>query len=114
MESPHRQKRHHRPRPNIEWLEFMPLLVFGLLVLLGPLFFGAVDRVVQIGLVLLLGVGLFLQPPALAALSRPANCLVIVVIAVLLVQSFAPHPWFGNARWRSELTQDFNVSLPWT
>jgi O-antigen ligase len=114
MHTSRRKIRHHRPRRSIEWLEFMPLLVFGLLVLLGPLLFGAVDRPVQIGLVLLLATGLLLQPPMLARLSTAANVFIVGLIAMALAQAFAPHPWFGGMRWRSELAGNLGVQLPWT
>ena len=50
------------------------LTVFGLILVLGPLAFGAVDRVVQVALVFLLGIGIFLEQPALLPLGRRGIC----------------------------------------
>ena len=77
------------------------LVAFGIIVVLGPLAFGAVDRVVQTALVLVLAVGIFLQPPALLPLGRRANALALVLIGILVLKEFLPHQWFGGALWRS-------------
>ena len=44
--------------------------IFILLTILAPLGFGAVDRIVQIGLLLLFGVGVWCSPPAIARPSQ--------------------------------------------
>ncbi len=76
------------------------LVAFGIITVLGPLAFGAVDRVVQMALVLVMAVGIFLQPPALLPLGRRANAIALALIGVLVLKEFLPHQWFGGARWR--------------
>jgi O-antigen ligase len=78
------------------------LAAFGIMVVLGPLAFGAVDRVVQVALVLVMAIGMFLQPPALLSLGRRGNAVVIALIGVLVLKEFLPWQWFGGARWRLE------------
>jgi O-antigen ligase len=78
------------------------LAAFGIMVVLGPLAFGAVDRVVQVALVLVMAVGMFLHPPALLPLGRRGNVLAIALIGVLVLKEFLPWQWFGAARWRVE------------
>ena len=92
-----------------------PVIVFGLIALLAPLLFGAVDRIVQIGLVVLLAVGMVLRPPALVPLSHRANIIIAALLATLVLKEFAPWQWFGSAQWRSELTSesvDYGIVLP--
>ena len=94
---------HRRTEPPIRNVRrTAALVVFGMLVVLGPLAFGAVDRVVQTALVLLLAAGIFLQPPALLPLGRRGNTLALVLIGVFVLKEFLPHQWFGGARWRVE------------
>ena len=78
------------------------LAVFGLIVVLGPLAFGAVDRVVQVALVFLLAIGIFLEQPALLPLGRRGNILAISIIGVLVLKEFLPYEWFGGTRWRTQ------------
>ena len=77
------------------------LVAFGIMVVLGPLAFGAVDRVVQTALVLVMAVGIFLQPPALLPLGRRGNALAIALIGVFVLKEFLPWQWFGAAHWRT-------------
>lgn len=92
----------------------LALGIFALLVTAAPLAFGGVDRITQIALLALFGVGLLAQAPAAAPLGRWGNRLALALIAVLLVKEFAPATWFGAVGWRTELTQDFRLDLPWT
>ncbi len=77
------------------------LSIFGLILILGPMAFGAVDRVVQVALVLLMGVGIFLEQPALLPLGRRGNVLALSLIGVLILKEFLPYEWFGGTQWRT-------------
>ena len=88
--------------------------MFGMMVVLGPLAFGAVDRVVQTALVLLLAVGAFLRPPALVPLAPRGNVFVVTLVAILVLKEFAPHQWFGGTRWRTEAENNLSMALSWT
>jgi len=79
------------------------LVAFGIIVVLGPLAFGAVDRVVQTFLVLVMAVGVYLQPPTLLPLGRRANAIAIALISILVLKEFLPYQWFGKPLWRSEV-----------
>jgi O-antigen ligase len=91
-----------------------PVAIFVLLLVLAPLLFGAVDRIVQVFLLVFLAAGLFLRPPALVPLGRTANVVITLLLAVLLLKEFAPWRWFGETIWRRELAASFNVPLPAT
>lgn len=88
--------------------------IFALLVTAAPLLFGAVDREIQVGLVALLAIGLFLVPPALPNLSQWEKRFLGLWIALVAVKEFAPWKWFGAVKWRTALTQSFNMTFPWT
>ena len=106
-----------RQRPNAQntdWRRIGALVVFGMMVTLGPLAFGAVDRVVQTPLVLLLAVGVFLRPPALTPLTWRGNALLITLIAVLVLKEFAPRIFFTGTRWRTEAAGVMGMDVPWT
>lgn len=90
------------------------LLVFALLTVAAPLAFGAVDRFVQLGLLLLLAAGLFLRPPEVLALSPRATRLLLAGAGVLVLKEFAPAALFGGAQWRAILTGQYGMNLPWT
>jgi O-antigen ligase len=90
------------------------MAVFGMTVVLGPLAFGAVDRVVQTALVLLLAVGAFLRPPALVRPGRPENLFLIAVVLIFVLKEFAPWQLFGGTRWRTEAGSLPGLDLPWT
>ena len=92
----------------------LALGIFALLVTAAPLAFGAVDRITQVALLALFGIGLLAQAPTTVPLGRWGNRLALALIAVLLVKEFAPATWFGAAEWRTELTQNFGLELPWT
>ncbi|MEQ1850788.1 MAG: hypothetical protein ABMA01_04260, partial [Chthoniobacteraceae bacterium] len=74
-----RSSRRKKSTPKRDWRGIGVLVVFGMMVVLGPLAFGAVDRVVQTVLILLLAVGAFLRPPALVPLGRSEKILVITL-----------------------------------
>jgi O-antigen ligase len=88
--------------------------IFALIVLAGPLLFGAVDRLPQIGLLVLLTLGILALPPAVVPLSRWGNRLAIAFVALLIFKEFAPAVWFGDTSWRSTLTREFSLELPFT
>lgn len=88
--------------------------VFALMVLAGPLLFGAVDRLPQIGLLVLLIVGILAQPPAMVPLTRWGNRLAIAVVSLVLFKEFAPAAWFGDTVWRTVMTREFALELPFT
>lgn len=112
----HRTHKHKRPSliPPGTISRWSPMIVFAAIVLLAPLLFGAVDRVVQIVLVVLVAVGMYLRPPSLVPLSNRANLVILALLAILVLKEFAPWQWFGNARWRTELTNEFQPVLPRT
>lgn len=88
------------------------LAAFALIVVAGPLLFGAVDRISQIFLILLLIIGILAQPPAVVPLSTWGNRLVIAFLALLIFKEFAPAEWFGATAWRTILQQEFSLELP--
>ncbi len=112
MEEKRRQHR-GRVRRKIPWRSVAPVAVFGALLFLAPLLFGAIDRVVQIGLLVLLAAGVWLKPPMLAPLSSRAKWFTALICAVFLLKEFAPHALFGGVKWRTELAM-FQINLPWT
>ena len=59
------------------------LAVFALIIVVGPLAFGAVDRVVQIGLLSLLALGMLLRPPVIAPLTARTNALILGALGIL-------------------------------
>jgi O-antigen ligase len=88
--------------------------VFATMVVLGPLAFGAVDRIVQMVLVVLLGVGLLAVPPRIVPLPVWVNRLLIALCAVLVVKEFLPAALFGSPSWRTSVVQSYGIHLPWT
>jgi O-antigen ligase len=90
------------------------LAAFAAIVVLGPLLFGAGDRISQVALLVLLAVGVLAQPPAFVAPSRWGKRLTIAFLAIVLFKEFAPAAWFGSTLWRTILTRDYNIDLPWT
>ncbi len=100
-----------RPPSPGRWIA---LGVFALLAVGAPLVFGAVDRLPQIGLLVLLLIGILAQPPAVVLLSRWGNRLAIGFVALLLLKEFAPAAWFGETAWRTALTREFALALPFT
>ena len=90
------------------------LAAFAAIVVLGPLLFGAGDRISQVALLVLLAIGVWAQPPAVVAPSRWGNRLTIAFLGIVLFKEFAPTAWFGGTVWRTILTRDYGVDLPWT
>lgn len=94
--------------------QIVALCCFGLMAICGPLCFGAVDRLPQIGLLVFLVIGMVAQPPAVVPLSRWGNRLAIAFVALLLLKEFAPAGWFGNTVWRTAVTHGFSLEMPFT
>ena len=92
----------------------LALTAFAAIVVLGPLLFGAVDRIIQVAILVLLAIGVCAQPPSVVAPSRWGNRLTIAFLGIVLFKEFAPAAWFGSTVWRTVLTRDYNVDLPWT
>jgi O-antigen ligase len=109
------QRRSSRGRSgSAPWNVRLALLVFAVMVTGGVLAFGAVDRAVQIPLVILLGVGLVLQPPRLMLLASWMNRVMLALMVILVLKEVLPANWFGIPAWRTSITQDFGVQLPVT
>ena len=115
------QRAHKRRRPALiqpgALKRWAPVIVFALTATLAPLLFGAVDRVVQIVLLVLLAGGMVLRPPALVPLSHRANIIIAALLTILVLKEFAPWQWFGPALWRSELSSgatDYGIVFPST
>ena len=89
-----------RQQPVLTARMIAALAAFGIMVVLGPLAFGVVDRVVQVLLVFVMAAGIFLEPPTLQSLGRRGNALAIALIGVFVLKEFLPHQWFGGAHWR--------------
>lgn len=96
------------------WNVRLALLVFVVIVAGGLLAFGAVDRAVQIPLVVLLGLGLMLQPPKLMRLPSWMNRVMLALVVILVLKELLPAAWFGLPEWRTSITQNFGVQLPAT
>ncbi len=112
-------KRARRPSPKVKERRLpsgsrVALFIYCLLVVAGPLAFGAGDRITQIALLGVFAAGLWARPAAIPRLSPWGNRLVIAFLGVFLFKEFAPAAWFGEARWRTVLVDGFNLELPWT
>lgn len=105
-------RRTRKEAPKLTGGTVAALAVFALIVTAGPLLFGAVDRLVQVGLVALLALGVYLRPPAMVPLSPWGNRLAVALLALLVVKELAPAEWFGATAWRTAVTRDFAVALP--
>ena len=103
-----------KPAPSLPKRNRVALVIFCVLVVAGPLAFGAVDRVTQVVLLALFAAGLFIRPAVMLPLDRLANRIVIALLAVVVLKEFAPAAWFGGAHWRSVLVENFGLELPWT
>jgi O-antigen ligase len=84
------------------------------LVLAAALLFGAVDRIVQLGLVFGLGVGFLLYPPEVPKVSRLWGWLGLGFVGFVILAQFLPFQWFGETGWRLILTRDYDVAFPFT
>jgi O-antigen ligase len=85
-----------------------------LIVTCGLLAFGAVDRAVQIPLIILFGIGLMLHPPRLMRLPAWMNRLMLALVLLLVLKELLPASWFGIPSWRISIAKDFGVQLPVT
>ncbi len=94
--------------------EWLALAFFALICVVAPLAFGAVDRVVQIGLLGLLACGLLIRPLDILPLGRSAKVGLLAFVSILLINEFGPAAIFGATYWRSTLTKDYGLALPWT
>jgi O-antigen ligase len=90
------------------------LVVFALLVALGPIAFGAVDQFIQVGVLALFALGLALKPPAVLTLTPRASTLILGLLALLVLKEFAPAPLFGSTSWRKTLVGEYGLTFPWT
>ena len=88
--------------------------LFAVLILAAVLLFGAVDRIVQLGLVFGLGIGFLLQPPEIPRLSRPLGWPLAALAAFVALSQFLPAHWFGQTQWRLILTRDYDLTFPFT
>lgn len=104
-----RSRRHKR-----DFTKGAALAAFALLVTLGPLAFGAVDRAVQVALTVLLGLGMLIVPPRIIAMPAWLSRTVVALMAILVLKEFAPARWFGSVSWRTTLDQAYGLALPWT
>ncbi len=112
-------KRPRRPSPKVKERRLpsgarVALVIYCFLVIVGPLAFGAVDRLTQVALLGVFAAGLWARPAGMPPLSRWGNRLIIAFLAVLLLKEFAPAGWFGATRWRTLLGDGFNLDFPWT
>jgi O-antigen ligase len=107
-------RRVRKESPKVPGRTVAALAVFALMAVAGPLLFGAVDRLVQVGLVALLALGVYLRPPAMLPLSPWGNRLAVALLALLVFKELAPADWFGATMWRTVATRDFGAALPFT
>jgi O-antigen ligase len=84
-----------------------------LLVTLGPLAFGAVDTAVQIVVTLMLGIGLAAYPPRMIPLPNWVWRVLLALMLILILKEVAPAGLFGKTAWRTSLTQNYGLALPW-
>jgi O-antigen ligase len=88
--------------------------LFAVLILAAALLFGAVDRLVQLGLVFAFAIGFLLQPPEIPRPSRPWGWLLIGLAGFVILSQFLPSNWFGHTTWRLILSRDYDVTFPFT
>ncbi len=103
-----------RKRWAAEWRNWASLGLFALLAALAPLAFGAVDRVVQIGLLVLLALGMAMSPPAALPLTKVGARCALGLAAILVAKEFLPSFLFGHTEWRTRAESDLDLPLPWT
>ena len=109
-----RRKREAKTARRILSPESWAVAIFILIAIIAPLAFGAVDRIVQIGLLLLLGLGIWISPPSLVRPGRLGNALIVATGAVFLLKEFGPARLFGSVSWRTTLMESYGVIFPWT
>ncbi len=113
MEKVSRKRKLRTRRPKMT-REGWAVVIFILLTIVAPLAFGAVDRIVQIALLLLLGLGVWISPPALIRPSRAGNALIVAGVAILVLKEFGPAALFGATEWRKTLAESYGIVFPWT
>jgi O-antigen ligase len=84
-----------------------------ILLLAAVLLFGAVDRVVQVGLVFGLGMGFLLYPPEIPRV-RLGGWIGLGLVGFVVIAQFLPSQWFGQTDWRLILTRDYDMAFPFT
>jgi O-antigen ligase len=89
-------------------------VIFAISILAAPLLFGAVDRIFQIGLALLLGAGIFCMPPQLPGLGKKTKGVLIGCLLLLVLKDFAPAFLFGSTEARTLFTKSLGLDLPFT
>ena len=82
------------------------------LILTAALLFGAVDRIVQLGLVFGLGLGFLLYPPEVPRVRGSGDGWGSGWSAFVVLSQFLPFQWFGQTDWRLILTRDYDVAFP--
>ena len=87
---------------------------FAVLILTAVLLFGAVDRIVQLGLVLGLAFGFLLHPPEVPRVPRFWGWLWLGLAGFVAVSQFLPAGWFGSPEWRQVLGKDYEIAFPFT
>ncbi len=90
------------------------LALFAVMLLAATLAFGAVDRLIQLGLILFFVLALLVQPPTLPTLGRRTNLLFLLLLVILVAKEFAPAQWFGLPPWRTTVEESYGIALPWT
>lgn len=108
------RRRHAAQGRQSHRVEWSAVILFGLILTAASLAFGAVDRIVQIGLVVLFAVGLLVRPPAWVSLGRWPRIVALTIILVLVGKEFAPETWFGSTPWRTAIESSYAIQLPWT
>ncbi len=85
-----------------------------MLVLAAVLLFGAVDRLVQLGLVFGLAFGFMLHPPEIPRVRGVLGWACVGLACFVVLSQFLPAAWFGETVWRHLLRHDYDVAFPFT
>jgi O-antigen ligase len=88
--------------------------VFAVLILAAALLYGAVDRVVQMGLVFGLAFGFMIHPPEAPRLPRVWAWVGLGFVGLVIVSQFLPASWFGHTVWHAVMSRDYGVEFPFT
>ena len=88
--------------------------LFAVLILAALILFGAVDRIVQLGLVFGLGAGFLLHPPEVPRIPRTWGWIWLGLAGFVVVSQFLPYRCFGQTYWRLVLSHDYEVVFPFT
>jgi O-antigen ligase len=90
------------------------LSLFGLLIVIAPLAFGAVDRFVQVILAAVFAVALLAAPPSMPVPGRGMRWTLTGLAAILVLKEFAPATFFGATEWRTSFAQQYGIAFPVT